>query len=749
MSPLPRPTRRRSSRAARPSWADHVPRRRLSDRLPTRVRSVSPSAPVVRRSAVAVLAATALIGGGYAVAVVADPERRSATVLGLTANGTCDNRKAARQHAAATATRDQARALLTDLALSDDPADHALAGQITDLGFRPATESVGWRQHAVDVSDQLHHLNSTDPQVQEVGVRLAAAGLGPTPADLVAPPPAADLAPDTAGAGAAVGALDQARSAVTAPAAPVERAEQPPPAAPPVPAACTAPPHPAPAPAPPGQPPAEKKTAQLPGPAGEPAAPAATAAMPAAVSPPTTAPTTTAAPRPASGSGEKTGAFTTGSSQDDDSQVAADPAAPTAASSSNRVVTDVQTGPGRAPAAEDTTTARAAIGMVTDLLSAIRADGSGDATQVGATVLDALDRDRLAALGADPADLDALDQLRTTTDNTSTSSTGTGSTGTGSSSGGQDGGTEVSGEQTTAPGPTPNSTPDSTPDSETSAETSVAAVGPRPGAAITRTQTSRNGTTTSTTTSGGSGSGSGSGSGDDTDGNAGGGAGGRTVSSSAGAVSAGIEKLTAQARAAAEVDPVAQDLLDALNRTTTTGPGAGAGAGAGAKDSTKDSTDKSGRAGSAERGPGPVSTAAGTGAGESDPVGERAGDEPVSSDVPAGAVGDRGGAAGDQPRRAAVGAEPPPVTDGGVATAAAGSTWDKLAQCEAGGDWSTDTGNGFKGGLQFSPSTWRAFGGEGEAHEASREEQIEVAKRVQAVQGWQAWPTCSKRLELR
>ncbi|WP_224392862.1 hypothetical protein [Pseudonocardia sp. ICBG1293] len=144
---------------------------------------------VARRSAVAVLTATALLGASAytATALTTDPRQSPVTVLELTANGTCDNRKAARQHAAATATRDQARALLTDLTVSDDPADHALADEISGLGFRPATQPVGWRQHAVDVSDQLHHLNTTDPQLSEVGVRLAAAGLGPTPADLITP----------------------------------------------------------------------------------------------------------------------------------------------------------------------------------------------------------------------------------------------------------------------------------------------------------------------------------------------------------------------------------------------------------------------------------------------------------------------------------------------------------------------------------------------------------------------------------
>ncbi len=85
------------------------------------------------------------------------------------------------------------------------------------------------------------------------------------------------------------------------------------------------------------------------------------------------------------------------------------------------------------------------------------------------------------------------------------------------------------------------------------------------------------------------------------------------------------------------------------------------------------------------------------------------------------------------------------------ALAASDSTWDRLAQCESGGRWDIDTGNGYSGGLQFSPSTWRAFGG-GEfadrAHQASRAEQIVVAERTLAEQGWGAWPACSRKLGL-
>jgi LysM repeat protein len=84
----------------------------------------------------------------------------------------------------------------------------------------------------------------------------------------------------------------------------------------------------------------------------------------------------------------------------------------------------------------------------------------------------------------------------------------------------------------------------------------------------------------------------------------------------------------------------------------------------------------------------------------------------------------------------------------GAATAAPASDWDALAQCESGGNWGINTGNGYSGGLQFSPSTWAAYGGSGSAADASREQQIAVAERVLEGQGWGAWPSCSSQLGL-
>lgn len=75
------------------------------------------------------------------------------------------------------------------------------------------------------------------------------------------------------------------------------------------------------------------------------------------------------------------------------------------------------------------------------------------------------------------------------------------------------------------------------------------------------------------------------------------------------------------------------------------------------------------------------------------------------------------------------------------------ATWDRLAQCESGGDWHINTGNGYSGGLQHSPRTWTSHGGEEfapYAYQASKEQQIIVAKRVYASQGWDAWPGCTR-----
>jgi hypothetical protein len=77
------------------------------------------------------------------------------------------------------------------------------------------------------------------------------------------------------------------------------------------------------------------------------------------------------------------------------------------------------------------------------------------------------------------------------------------------------------------------------------------------------------------------------------------------------------------------------------------------------------------------------------------------------------------------------------------------SDFDRLAQCESSSRWNLNTGNGYYGGLQFSASTWQAYGGPGLPHEHSREDQIEIARRVWRARGWSPWPSCSRSTGLR
>ena len=76
------------------------------------------------------------------------------------------------------------------------------------------------------------------------------------------------------------------------------------------------------------------------------------------------------------------------------------------------------------------------------------------------------------------------------------------------------------------------------------------------------------------------------------------------------------------------------------------------------------------------------------------------------------------------------------------------SVWTALADCESGGDWTINTGNGYFGGLQFSLSSWQAVGGSGYPHQHSAATQIAMGQRLQAAQGWGAWPGCAAELGL-
>ncbi|MFE2423098.1 transglycosylase family protein [Streptomyces hokutonensis] len=90
-----------------------------------------------------------------------------------------------------------------------------------------------------------------------------------------------------------------------------------------------------------------------------------------------------------------------------------------------------------------------------------------------------------------------------------------------------------------------------------------------------------------------------------------------------------------------------------------------------------------------------------------------------------------------------------PLMAVGNASAATASEWDTVASCESGGNWSINTGNGYYGGLQFSASTWAAYGGTAyasTANQASKSQQIAVAEKVLASQGKGAWPVCGTGL---
>ncbi|GAA4111005.1 resuscitation-promoting factor [Enteractinococcus coprophilus] len=91
-------------------------------------------------------------------------------------------------------------------------------------------------------------------------------------------------------------------------------------------------------------------------------------------------------------------------------------------------------------------------------------------------------------------------------------------------------------------------------------------------------------------------------------------------------------------------------------------------------------------------------------------------------------------------------------TGASAPAAPSGSVWDRLAQCESGGNWSINTGNGYYGGVQFSAPTWNAMGGQKyapTADKATRAQQIDIASKLQAQSGWGQWPACSASLGLR
>jgi hypothetical protein len=123
---------------------------------------------------------------------------------------------------------------------------------------------------------------------------------------------------------------------------------------------------------------------------------------------------------------------------------------------------------------------------------------------------------------------------------------------------------------------------------------------------------------------------------------------------------------------------------------------------------------------------------------------ERASIDAWFSAVPAPALTKRASTPTPRPTSSPARVSPSPAPDAGV--------WATIAACESGGNWAINTGNGYYGGLQFAQSTWEAYGGltyAPRADLASPAEQIAVAERTLASQGWGAWPACSSRAGLR
>ena len=93
-----------------------------------------------------------------------------------------------------------------------------------------------------------------------------------------------------------------------------------------------------------------------------------------------------------------------------------------------------------------------------------------------------------------------------------------------------------------------------------------------------------------------------------------------------------------------------------------------------------------------------------------------------------------------------------PVVVASPADAATRRTWERLARCESSSRWHLNSHNGYYGGLQFSLSTWRGYGGGRFAsypHRATKRQQIRIGERVRRHQGWRAWPYCSRKIGLR
>ena len=101
--------------------------------------------------------------------------------------------------------------------------------------------------------------------------------------------------------------------------------------------------------------------------------------------------------------------------------------------------------------------------------------------------------------------------------------------------------------------------------------------------------------------------------------------------------------------------------------------------------------------------------------------------------------------------RGAVAPTPPAPTPKQAATSQSGddAVWQRIRNCEAGGNYQRNSGNGYYGAYQMSAGTWHGLGYSGLPHQASPEVQDQAARKLQARSGWGQWPACSRRVGAR
>ncbi|WP_269466013.1 transglycosylase family protein [Pseudonocardia sp. HH130630-07] len=646
-------------RSRKPYWAEHVPRRWDGTAL--------------RRSTIAVLT--------------------TSTLIGLTAFAVGTSTDEVTADACTGATRDQARTLLADAALNDDPRAQDLARQLAGLGLTPATRPAGWQQLAVDVSDQLN--GTTDPRLRAVAVKLAAAGYGPTPSDLMTRPAAGSAAPE-----------DGAAPIVDLPEGCVDRV------------ASTGQ-----APEPPG---ADGSTTGLLGElvdqlsaSNDTEATALSDAISSAVVPAAEAVVPeqvidlqfdpadleeapeAAAPEPEATTGTGSGSTDGGTADSTETSTGTSTDGTTGGwqDGARALVAQVDAAAATDPLAAELATTLDRLELLPDTGKRAATDGAtapgaaaweAGAERLAAQVTAAVDVDPLAKVLADR--LTAAGFAAPAQDSTSDSdSSGSDSSGSGdTTSRDSDSGTDSD----SGSGSDSASDSDSGSDSDSDADSR---------------DSGSDGGSGSERDSGSSGSGSGNDAAERTTG----GSAARSTPAEGAGDTAGEDIVRPGSRAATAPKPV--EPAPAADPAPIRAPAADPSKGVPLEPVP----------GAATEGAAPWETGAAL---LVDEVTEAAGKDPLAREL-----ADKLTAAGFGSGRGAV----------------QGATWDKLAQCESGGDWTIDTGNGYSGGLQFAPATWEAFGGSGPAHQASRTEQISVAEKVLAAQGWEAWPACSAELGLR